>query len=125
MKDISEMEYRTPLTPDSFAKRFRYSSGLVRLAIDCGLESSQGKITAIDFCNWFAAHYNDIRKLAGLPLLETPTDGMSADERATLTIGSVLRTHADYFASRCSSLALKEAWRNLSIEFAQCRKRHE
>jgi len=107
-----------PLTPDSFAEKFHYPAAMIRLAIDCGLESVGGRITAIGFCKWFTAHYNDFRKLAGLPLLTGWNEAMTEEERETITVGNVLRTHADYFASRCSSPRYKEEWTRLSEEMA-------
>jgi hypothetical protein len=118
MEPPSDEEYRTPLTPDLFAQKFHYPPAMVRLAIECGLESRDGKITAIGFCKWFTAHYNDFRKRAGLPNLDGFTESMSAEERESITVGNVLRTHADYFASRTSSLEYKEEWMKLSNELA-------
>jgi len=114
MQDATDEEYETPLTPDLFAEAFGYPAAMIHLAIECGLSSPGGKITATAFCRWFAAHYNDLRARAGLPLLEAPTAEMSAEERGLITIGNVLRTHADYFASRTSSWEYKEEWMSLS-----------
>ena len=91
---------------------------MVRLAIDCGLEAPGGRITAIAFCQWFAIHYNDLRGRAGLPALDTPSGGMTAEERELITISNVLRTHADYFASRSTSLEYKKEWMKFSEEAA-------
>jgi hypothetical protein len=113
----------TPLTPESFAKVFHYPPAMIRLAIDCGLPSSEGKITGVSFCRWFTTNYNELRKRAGLPLLPTPTAKMTTEERECATVGNVLRTHADYFASRTSSLEYKEEWMNLSNAFASCSKK--
>jgi hypothetical protein len=110
--------YKTPLTAELFAENFHYPPAFVHLAIDCGLEAPGGKITAVAFCNWFVIHYNDFRRMAGLPPLEVPTDTMKAEERESAIVCNILKTHADYFASRCSSLEFKEAWMNLSDEFA-------
>ena len=123
IKDILDKEYKTPLTPDLFAERFGYPPAMVRLAIECGLKSPEGKITGLSFCQWFTAHYNDLRGRAGLPLLDIPTDAMTAKDREHVTIGNVIRTHADYLASRTSSLEYKEEWMNLSNEMASCSKR--
>jgi len=76
-KDVSDKEYATPLSPDIFAATFGYPPAMVRLAIECGLQSLEGKITGIAFCQWFTAHYNDLRIRAGLPPLDTPTKGMA------------------------------------------------
>ena len=114
MLDPSDVIFSTPLTPDVFAETFHYPAGMVHLALDCGMESAGGKITAVDFCNWFVAHYNIFRAKAGLPLLDPPTKAMPPDLRAATTISNVLRTLADYFASRTSSLEYKEEWMNLS-----------
>jgi len=116
MKDVSDEDYTTPMTPDVFAKIYGYPPAMVRLAIDCGLKSARGKITGLAFCRWFTAHYNDLRKGAGLPLLDPPAKGMAAGERRQVTICNVLRTLADYSASRTSSLEYKEEWMNLSEE---------
>jgi len=124
MKSHLDEVYKTPLTPELFAEKYHYPPGLVRLAIACGLESPGGKITAVAFCNWFVIHYNDFRRMAGLPLLKPATETMTAEEREYVTVGNILKTHADYFASRCSSLEFKEAWRNLSDEFASCAKKY-
>ena len=81
MKNAIDEDYSTPLTPDLFAAAYGYPPAMVRLAIECGLKSTGGKITGIAFCRWFTAHYNDLRERAGLPLLDTPTKGMPAGER--------------------------------------------
>jgi len=116
--------YKTPLTAEAFAENFHYPPAFVHLAIDCGLEAPGGKITAVTFCNWFVIHYNDFRRMAGLPLLEVPTDTMTAEEREYTIVGHIVKTHADYFSSRCFSSEFKEAWRNLSNEFASCAKKY-
>ena len=116
MDDYSELEYATPFTPNIFAAKFGYPPALVRLAIDCGLKAPAGRITGLSFCRWFTAHYNDLRERAGLPVLEAPTKGMPSSERRQLTICNVLRTLADYSASRTSSLEYREEWTNLSEE---------
>ena len=123
IEDLSEKEYKRPLTPDLFAKKFGYPPAMVRLVIDCGLKSPGGKITGIAFCRWLTANYNVLREHAGLPLLDTPTEAMTAEEQEYLTIGNVIRTHADYFASRTSSLEYKEEWMNLSNEVASHSRR--
>jgi hypothetical protein len=96
---------------------------MVRLAIECGLKSTGGKITGIAFCRWFTAHYNDLRARAGLPLLDTPTKSMPAKDRTHLTMGNVIRTLADYSASRTSSLEYKEEWMKVSNHAAACFRR--
>ena len=116
MKDVPDEDYTTPMSPDLFAKIYGYPPAIVRLAIDCGLKAPAGKITGLAFCRWFTAHYNDLREGAGLPLLEPPTKAMTAGERRQVTICNVLRTLADYSASRTSSLEYKEEWTNLSEE---------
>jgi hypothetical protein len=123
MKDPLNEIYKTPLTAELFAEKFHYPTAFVHLAVECGLESPGGKITAVAFCNWFVVHYNDFREMAGLPLLEPATDAMTAEEREYITVGNILKTHADYFASRCSSLEFKEAWMNLCNEFGSCSKK--
>ena len=114
MEDQSDDEFKTPLTPDLFAETFGYPSAMIHLAIDCGMEAPGGKLTAVAFCRWFAIHYNELRGRAGLALLDAPTQEMTAEERALITISNVLKTHADYFASRSTSLEYKEEWMNLS-----------
>ena len=116
--NFTDAEYKTPLTPDSFAAKFGYPPAMVRLAIDCGLQARKGMITGIAFCKWLLVHYNDLRERAGLPLLETPNKAMKAKDRQHLIMGNVIRTYADYFASRTSSLEYKEEWMNLSNEVA-------
>jgi hypothetical protein len=118
MKDVSDQEYTTPLSPGLFAEIFGYPPAMVRLAIDCGLKCPGGRITGIAFCRWFTAHYNDFRSRAGLPLLDTPTKAMTAKDRGHLTMGNVIRTLADYTASRTTSLEYKEEWMNLSNQVA-------
>jgi hypothetical protein len=118
MRDSLDDELETPLVPDLFAKKFGYPPAMVRLAIECGLEASDGKITGVVFCQWLTEHYNEVRKAAGLQELATPTEAMSGEEHAHITIGNVLRTHADYFASRTASLAYKEAWMQMSNSIA-------
>ena len=120
MGNIKDSELEAPLTPDLFAKKFYYPPAMVRLTMECGLEAPEGKVTGVAFCQWLTAHYNEFRKAAGLSELAAPTESMSVEERAHTTIGNVLKTHADYFASRTSSLEYKKAWMNLSKEFA-CR----
>ena len=116
MEGSSDEECETPLTVDLFAETFGYPRAMVCLAIECGLDSPEGKITGVAFCQWLAAHYNDLRGFAGLPILDTPTETMTAEERAYITSGNVLRTHLDYFVSRISSLEYKEDWMNISEE---------
>jgi len=106
------------MTPAAFAETFGYPPALVRLAIDCGLKCPGGRITGLSFCRWFTAHYNDIRECAGLPLLEMPTKGLTANERRQITICNVLMTLADYSASRTSSLEYREEWTRVSEEVA-------
>ena len=118
MQHPLDEKFETPLTPDAFAEKYGYPPAMIRLAIDCGLSSPKGKVTGVAFCRWLTAHYNVFRKAAGLPELATPIKSMSAKERAHITIGNVLRTHADYFASRTSSLEYREAWMNLSNDMA-------
>jgi len=125
MKDSLDEKYETPLTPELFAEKFNYSPAFVRLAIECGLDSPGGKITAVAFCNWFVKHYNNFRKMAGLALLKLPTETMTAEEREYTTVGNILKTHADYFASRSSSLGFKKAWRDLSNEYSTCAKKYK
>ena len=120
MKDPSDSEFETPLTPDLFAKTFHLPPAMVRLTIECGLEAPDGRITAVSFCQWLTAHYNQFRKAAGLPELVTATKSMLVEKRAHVTIGNVLKTLADYFASRTSSLEYKEAWMHLSNEIGTC-----
>ena len=123
MKDSSDHDYETPLTPASFAEKFGYPPAMIRLAVECGLEAPEGKITGLAFCQWLTANYNDLRKAAGLPLLPVPNESMTPEKREHLTISNVLRTHADYFASRTSSLEYKEAWMNLSNQVASRAKK--
>ena len=123
MDEPSDADYEMTLTPDLFAERFGYPPAMIRLAIQCGLEAPDGKITGVGFCQWLTTHYNELRKGAGLPLLQTPTALMTATERERMTISNVLRTHADYFASRTSSLEYKEAWMHLSNQVATRPKR--
>lgn len=118
MKEPSLEECLLPLTPELFAERFHYPPAMIRLAIECGLEAVEGRITAIHFCKWFTSHYNDFRQRAGLPPLSIGTEAMSPQEREAITVGNVLRTHADYFASRSSSVKFKEEWTKLSEEIA-------
>ena len=114
MRNIRDKNLKTPLPLDLFAKTFHYPPAMVWLTIECGLEAPEGRVTGVAFCRWLTAHYNDFRKAAGLPELAAPTELMSAEKRAQITMGNVLRTHADYFASRTSSLEHKEEWMNLS-----------
>ena len=123
MKHVIDEDYSTPLTPDLFAATYGYPPAMVRLAIECGLKSTGGKITGIAFCRWFTAHYNDLRARAGLPLLDTPTKSMPAKDRTHLTMGNVIRTLADYSASRTSSLEYKEEWMKVSNHAAACFRR--
>jgi len=118
MKNILDKEYKMPLSPELFAQKFGYPPAMVRLAIECGLKAPDGKITGVSFCQWFTGHYNDLRGRAGLPLLDTPTDAMTKKDREHVTIGNVIRTHADYFASRTSSAEYKGEWMKLSNETA-------
>ena len=97
---------------------------MVRLTIECGLEAPEGKITGLAFCKWLAGHYNEFRQRAALPPLDAPAKSMSAEKREYITIGNVLKTHADYFASRTSSLMFKEEWMRASNEFAFCPKKY-
>jgi len=122
LENFSSKQYRKPLTPEEFAAKFNYPPAMVRLAIDCGLEAPGGKITGAAFCQWFTEHYNDFRTAAGLPRLHPPSARMSREDAEMLTIGNVIQTHADYFASRTSSLAHKEEWMSLSNDVA-CRSR--
>ena len=116
MNDASDEEYTTPLDPDMFAAIFGYPPALVHLAIDCGLKAPAGKITGLAFCRWFTSHYNELRARAGLPLLDAPAKSMPAGERRQLTICNVLRTLADYSASRTSSIEYRDEWNRLSEE---------
>jgi len=122
VKDRSAKEYETPLTADVFATRFGYPPAMVRLAIDCGLEAPDGKITCVAFCKWLTANYNELRRGAGLPLLDGPTERMTGEERDQVTMGNVIRTYADYLASRTTSLEYKEEWMRLSNEVG-CRSK--
>jgi hypothetical protein len=116
---------RTPLTPDQLAEKFLLPPGIIRLAIDCGLEAPEGKLTAIGFCRWLCIHYNDFREPAGLPALERPTDSMTEEWREFLTFCNVLRTLTDYFASRTTSLEYKEECMNISNAYGLCSKGFE
>ena len=118
MRDISDQELETPLTVDAFAEEFHYPPGMIRLAIECGLETEDGKVTGVGLAYWLSVHYNEFRKVAGFPPLATPNESMTPEERVHLTISNVMITHADYFASRTSSLESKERWMNLSNHLA-------
>jgi hypothetical protein len=118
MDETSGEEFHTPLNPAQFAEKYGYPPAMIRLAIDCGLESPGGMITGIAFCQWFTGHYNDLRRRAGLPLLDTPTEAMTSEDQTHLILGNVIRTLADYSASRTTSLEYKEEWTKLSNEVA-------
>jgi hypothetical protein len=122
MENPSEYLYATLLTPELFAQQFGYPAGMIRLAIDCGLETSDGRVSVSAFCRWLASHHNVLRERAGLPLLASPSEAMTAEEKDLLVMCNVLRTHADYFASRTSSLEYKKEWVEISEAFAQCVK---
>ena len=123
MESSPDELYNTLLTPELFAERFGLPAAMIRLAVECGMESSDGKITAIAVFQWIYVHYNDLRERAGLPPLAAPIESITVEERECITIRNVLRTHADLLASPISLLKEKEEWMSGSIEFDLCARK--
>ena len=60
------------------------------------------------FVLWMTDHYNDFRKLVGLPLL--PSHEAEPSDKAThVQIGNMLLTLTDYMNSRASDPEVKQA----------------
>jgi hypothetical protein len=120
MTYLSNHDYVTPVIPEQAAKKCMCPPSLVRLAVDCGLPSLNGKIAPLDFAEWIIDNYNLVRQKAGLPLLEEPAESMTFEEKELLRTRNTLRTYADYFASRTTSLPLKEKVMQASNMLANC-----
>jgi hypothetical protein len=110
MRNISDGESNTPLTPDFFAETFSPPPGVMRPAINSGLEAPEVGISALPFCRWLVTLCRKFGKSAELPELTAPAESISPEKRGHMKIANVPRRRADYVASGTSSLECKQAF---------------
>ena len=99
---------------EELAAALQLPPAFIRLAIACGCPAPDGQLSHFALTEWLLLHYNQVRKVAGLPEL-AESDASPGDPRhAMVALGNMLRTLVDYGASRHSRPEMKYACREWS-----------
>ena len=96
----------SPLTVDEIATRLKCARGWVQLSIDAGCPvDSEGRVTLRDFMLFQLTNIHRIRRLAGLPPLES--SGRPQDLRPN--VKAILTTQLEWLQARSTRSAVKTA----------------
>ena len=97
---------RRPLSIEDLARTRGFPISFIRLAIDCGCPTENGKIAFSSFVFWLADNYALVRARAGLQELPSE-EGLTKRAAAHVKIGNMLLTISDYLESRSTAKEIK------------------
>jgi hypothetical protein len=99
---------------EELAGALQIPPAFIRLAIECGCPAPDGQLSHFALTEWLLLHYNQVRKVAGLPEVAESDAPPGDRHHATIALGNMLRTLVDYGASRHSRPEMKSACREWS-----------
>ncbi|MES2571918.1 MAG: hypothetical protein V4710_17920 [Verrucomicrobiota bacterium] len=109
------------LLPEEFARHAFLSTAFVRLVIDCGCPTANGRLSRSMFVAWLSENFPAVRVLAGLSPRPSPDAAADKKEWAALCVDGYLRTIIEFAASRSSDLDFKQACADIVADM-ECRR---
>jgi hypothetical protein len=103
------------LTLEEFATRAFLSMAFVRLVVECGCLTVDGRISQRTYADRFPDNYASVRRAAGLAPLPEP-HAVTKEAEVMLRVYGCLRTVVDFSVSRCSDPRFKKAYAKTSAE---------
>ncbi len=85
---------------------------MVRLCVDLGCPTTDGKLSQSTLLEWLFQHYEDVRIAAGLKPM-VPIDGVEGEARLKLMMGNAMITLLEFSESRSSNRSEKRQIRRV------------
>jgi hypothetical protein len=104
----------TPFPLDELAIQMRVSRGFLRLCVDAGCGTTNGKLSTASLLLWLFDHYEDVRAVAGLSPLVAVED-LPPAVTGRLRMANALLTLLEYTRTRATSWQHKRQLR-LALE---------
>lgn len=95
-------EDRELLSIEDLSKRAQISRAMVRLCVDLGCPTSEGKLSQSMLLEWLFQRYEDVRTAAGLKPM-VPIDGVEGEARLKLMMGNAMITLLEFSESRSTN----------------------
>ena len=110
MEDKGPLHYHSDgqiaLGIEALSQRARLSRAFVRLCIQTGCPTVDGRLSEAALINWLTSNYAKVRAAAGLRRLAS-VEGVRAQARRDLKLANTMITLLEFGESRSSSLAEK------------------
>lgn len=116
-------EDRALLDVDQLSLHARVSRAFIRLCIEQGCPTQEGRLSQAMLLEWLFEHYEAVRVRAGLAAM-APVDGVAPDMLAKLKMGNSLLTLLEFSETRATSPDEKRRIQNVyrMVSFALDRR---